>query len=73
MKSNAIFRLATILACTLVGPLAPLTQGQHRAAVPALDPVAKSALIQALAGEKGEYAVRGRCDPPLTGASSLRA
>lgn len=58
MKRNTIFGLATILACTLVGPLAPLTQGQNRAAVPTLDPVAKSALIEALAGEDGEYAAR---------------
>ena len=59
MKRNLLLILATILLGTAVGPLAPFAQAQrNRGTTPALDSVAKDALIEALAGEDGEYAAR---------------
>jgi len=58
MKRNMLLVLATLLIGTAVGPLTPSAQAQRGRRSAALDADAKAALIEALAGQDGEYAAR---------------
>jgi D-alanyl-D-alanine carboxypeptidase len=58
MKTKSILMLATLIIGTTVGPLAPWAQAQRARPAVRLDPVAQTALLEALAGPEGEYAAR---------------
>ena len=57
MKRNINITLSALIVVATVGLMTPAAQAQ-RGCTTALDPIAKQALITALAGPEGEYAAR---------------
>ena len=57
MKRNISIMLQALIIAATVGIMTPAAQAQ-RSGTTTLDPIAKQALITALAGPEGEYAAR---------------
>lgn len=58
MKRRILMVLSTVIAGAAIGLMTPSAQAQRGGGTAKLDPVARQALLTALAGPEGEYAAR---------------
>ena len=70
IKSNLVVALSTLIVCAALGPVASTALAQRGGGgggvTPVLDPIARQALLTALAGPLGEYAAAAEYTAILT-------